>query len=158
MMRNSRPAPERLTAFLLTLLLVLTGAGQDGYGLHPCPHHDSMAAAIASSTDPPQADAGPNAAAPMHMAGHAHGHGDAHAAAPHGGAPVHEGSHDHGACTCVGACQLATPALPVLASAASFVPAPGAVVRTRAEYPHPELLPGRPRFVLPPSIAPPRRG
>jgi len=134
--------PYRLVAAALAALFLATGAA-DAYGLHRCPHHDGLPGAAGVE--------------PAHAAGVGQAHaasGDRHAA---GAEPAHgggAGQHDeHGPCTCIGACGVASAALPVHGSGVQrFDPlqtsAPGAVAY--------RLAPSLDRdYLLPYANAPP---
>ena len=132
--RRHLPRPTgRLGSLLCALLLLSTGAAQDGYGLRPCPHHEAGAREVASAG--------------------AHVHATHHGGAAE--APADEDAGRHG-CSCIGACG-AGGAVPVAPAAA---PAGLASVPARRAAPArpDERLPGRPPFSLPPSHAPPPLG
>src|SRR5690606_4398343 len=74
---------RRLASLLLALLVFVTGAAQDGYGLRPCAHHDAAAKEIAATS---------------HADGHAHGAHHGAAGGAHQDAPADDG------CSCVGTC------------------------------------------------------
>lgn len=121
---------SRIVALLLAGMFPLAVAG-DGYGLHPCPHHDVL------TVD------GPHASAAHAMA--------AHAAAPDG--PSRDSHGDHGPCTCIGGCNapvgVALPGLGLTVAHASV-----AVRRTR-RAPSATLYFSPPSFLLPYATAPP---
>ena len=148
------------------LQAALTGSRDkawEGFALHPCPHHEGLAAhADAASTDPHGADEahphehhhaeGDRGGDPAPASGDCHAHGGA-AVAPDGD------SHDEhaGPCTCGSACQatagVAMPSLPgappvdvVVAPQRSLLPAMEA----------PAL--GWPPYFLPLAQAPPTAG
>jgi hypothetical protein len=119
----------RIVALLLAGMFPLAVVG-DGYGLHPCPHHDSL------TLQSGPADGG-------------------HGMAAHSTAPGDSGdSHgDHGPCTCIGGCNapvgVALPGLGLrIAPVATAVgPAPRSHAATLDFSP--------PSFLLPYATAPP---
>lgn len=145
---RERSLHRRVIALFWALAFVL-GTVDEGFGLHPCPHHDGGAHAAPAARS---GHAGHHAApAPD---GHNDGATAATAADDLGHAPAD--SHD-GPCTCGGACQagpgVALPALAQPEPAASIGPAtaprlPAGADRHRQRPPH----------FLPFSQAPPRLG
>jgi hypothetical protein len=131
--------PLTRSASLLAALVLLTTAGVDAWGLHPCPHHD-----------PGIATAGEGGAGATH-------HERAHDAANASDDDQKDGrTHP---CTCVGNCQVDGRA-PALAT--SSAPGPTWLATTGARSaptPHgDETLPGAPAYTLPFANAPPPLG
>lgn len=89
----------------------------------------------------------------MEMAGHAHAHQDAHAAAPAETPPADTHQHS-GPCDCLGSCH--TPALLTSPQALIVAVAVEARPALRAAWPTIESsVPSRPVDRLPPQTAPP---
>jgi hypothetical protein len=121
---------SRIVTLLLAGMFPLAVVG-DGYGLHPCPHHDSP---TVQST---------------HVAAEGH-----HPAAPPA-APADSGdSHgDHGPCTCIGGCSapvgVALPGLGLRTAQAASVVRPWTATHAAT------LDFSPPSFLLPYATAPP---
>jgi hypothetical protein len=132
-----RTLPNRVVAVTMAMVFLLLGAG-DLFGVHPCPHHDLLAAHAGE-----------------HNASHAPGTPEP----PHEheqAAPGEEATH--GPCTCQGACPSSTAAeaLPAHVRPAmveSVVDTPRTGVRVRDV-----LLPRFTPFLLPYAHGPPQLG
>lgn len=160
--RAKRSLPRRITALFWALVFVL-GTVDEGFGLHPCPHHDGGAHAAPAdhAGHHPAPAASANAAAGEHA-----GHHTSAAVGPHceqvsaattaDPASAPGDSHD-GPCTCGGACQagpgIALPALPQSQPTTRSISAAEPVVPAATDLPR-----QRPPHFLPFSLAPPRLG
>ncbi|HET7321257.1 MAG TPA: hypothetical protein VFI96_02100 [Longimicrobiaceae bacterium] len=127
---------QRLHHLLWSLLFLVTGATQQGFGLRPCIHDAAMRDMPAMA-----GMAGMHGGAMSHGGGH---HGPSHAP-------------EHTRCTCLGMCQAggtATLPAPTLRAAVA-----GAVVgRVVAALPRHERLRAPTPYLIPFSQAPPRLG
>lgn len=136
---------QRLHHLLWSVLFLVTGATQQGFGLRTCVHHG--AGSMAGMAMHHAADAGGMST----MAGmHAHGpsHEDQHAPSP---AP------EHTRCTCLGMCQAGgsatLPAPTLRPDVAGVMPR-----RAVAELPRRERLHAPTPYLIPFSQAPPHLG
>ena len=125
--------PARRAFALLWALAFVLGTAGEGFGLHPCPHHDGGASHSAAAL--------PDAHAAHHSAATDH-------------APAE--SHD-GPCTCGSACQAGTGA--ALPGGAQLEPTATIVFDEAASLPADvSVAIARPPYFLPFAQAPPRLG